>query len=222
MNSLVRGFKYAIYSRTTSFVNNATFLPNCNPAITIAAKAISEKAKGVGSSKFVLEGDSIATGAQLVSRRFQDFAIPGSTTIDVAYRLPSTALRCMPEKFVINAGGNDVAMGQLTTDQSIAALMWSFHKIKDTVPKDVLKRMAWVKVTPVLSSKPELQGKIIAFNEKVSAVMRLNNIDVLDPWPILCGADGFIKPGLVAADELHWNVAAYMLVVPLLNAWFDS
>lgn len=218
---LIRYFQFLFYKE--NFDYNKDVLPFCDPVISFSATLATKNAIAASyKAKYILEGDSIAAPAQLLSKKFYDFAIPGSTIADLAYRFQSTVSRCMPEKIALNIGGNDVMQGKLTFDQSCTFLLSSIKQAQLKIPKNVLKKVAWIKVTPVLKEKAELQNKIIDFNNKMSTILLLNSIEVLDPWPFLTGPDGFLKPEFVGPDGLHWNLAAYELLVPFLNSWFNS
>lgn len=217
--SIIRTFQYSYFTNTAKLHYNDYLLPRCNPAMVVAAR---EASKLANNSRFVLEGDSIATGMGIVDKKkdFIDLAIPGSTSIDLAYRIQMTALKCMPERIVLNIGGNDI--DKISTDDSILMIMACVKQARSILPKTIFNKIAWVKVTPVLSTKADLQKKIIAFNDRVAGVLALNGVEILDPWPIMSGADGFAKRELIGPDDLHWNLAAYMLLVPFLNRWYEA
>lgn len=217
--SIIRTFQYSYFTNTAKLNYNDYLLPKCNPAMVAAAREVSKLA---GNSRFVLEGDSIATGAGLLAKKkdFLDLAVPSSTTVDLAYRFQMTALKCMPERIVLNIGGNDI--DRISTDDSILMIMACVKQARSILPKTIFNKIAWVKVTPVLSSKADLQKKIIAFNNRVAGVLALNGVEILDPWPVIAGPDGFARRELIGSDDLHWNLQAYMIMVPFLNRWYAA
>jgi lysophospholipase L1-like esterase len=158
----------------------------------------------VGSSS-IRFWDSLATdfpGRQVINRGFG-----GSEVRDSTWYADRIVIPYAPRLIVFYAGDNDLNAGrtpQQVRDDFVAFVTRVRRDLPDT-------RIAYISIKPS-PSRAQLLPQIAEANQLIrEAGKRFKNVDFLDVYTPMLGADGQPRPELFREDMLHMKPAGYAL-----------
>jgi lysophospholipase L1-like esterase len=142
----------------------------------------------------------------------------GSRLSDCSDHMSKLVLPYKPRLVVVYAGENDLAEG--ATPQEVLA---SFVRFVEGVRKDLPEtRIAYVSIKPS-PSRAALIEQARAANALIEAYSASTpNLDYIDVFSKMLGADGQPRPELFVADMLHLNRAGYALWRNEISARLDA
>jgi lysophospholipase L1-like esterase len=138
----------------------------------------------------------------------------GSRLSDCAAHVDRLVVRYQPRQVIVYAGDNDLAEG--ATPAEVTA---SFRQLVQRVHAELPEtRITFVSIKPS-PLRAHLLQDVREANRRILEVARATpNLDYVDVFTPMLGADGAPRADLYGADALHMNEAGYALWRELISA----
>lgn len=131
----------------------------------------------------------------------------GSEIADSVYYADRIVIPYQPRLIVLNAGSNDISAGK-SPEQVFADFKAFVGKVRAALPNVRIAYLA-IQPAPVRWKQADKQREV---NRLVREFTQSgDNMDYIEVWDQLLGADGTPDPKLYLADGLHGNDAAYKI-----------
>lgn len=138
--------------------------------------------------------------AQTIRRGFG-----GSTTADALYFADRIVIPYQPKHVLIYEGDNDLAAGK-SEEQVLADFKALVAKIHGALPKT---KISFISIKPS-PSRAKIADKAQAVNAEIKKMAGADsNLEYIDVWNPMLGADGKPLPDIFVADNLHMNQKGY-------------
>jgi lysophospholipase L1-like esterase len=141
----------------------------------------------------------------------------GSELRDAVWYADEIAIRYDPARIVLYSGDNDIFTGR-TPAQVLADFRAFVARVRRKLPDTPIAFIA-IKPSPSRAHLLDLQRQANALVRAEAATMR--DVDYIDVFTPMLGADGQPRPELFGDDRLHMNRAGYTLwrdiVAPFLR-----
>ena len=136
----------------------------------------------------------------------------GSYISDAVHFADRIVTKYKPKQIYLNAGGNDLHSGR-TPEEVLAAFEAFVAKIQKDLPKT---KLAFLSI-PTSPSRWDEVELVKTTNRLISAFCAKNDVDFIDIFPLLLGADGKPRPELYVEDKLHFSEAGYDVVTSAIK-----
>lgn len=137
----------------------------------------------------------------------------GSQIADSTRYADRIAIPYHPSRIVMYAGDNDLAAGK-SPEQVFEDFKAFVKKIRSALPDEPI---TFISIKPSIA-RWKLVEKIKQANSLIKQYAEgEKNIDFVDIFPALLGADGKPRPELFRADGLHMSPKGYAIVVSILK-----
>lgn len=170
------------------------------------------------------EDVTLFTGASNIRRweslaeRFKKFPVlnrgfGGSQMNDVVHFADRIVLKYRPKQIYLNTGGNDLHAGR-TPEEVLASFKEFAAKVRTALPAT---KLAFLSIPPSLArwSEVELVKKT---NALIAEFIRTDgNLEYIDTFSRLLGADGQPRPECFVEDKLHLSEAGYDVVTSAIR-----
>ena len=140
----------------------------------------------------------------------------GSSMSELFYYTQELVINFKPKKIFIYEGDNDIASGK-TPDQILADAQKVLNYIRGQLPKKT--KVYFISAKPSVS-RWKLKTEYETFNQLLKGwVEKQKNVEFIDVWNPMLGADGNVKPDLFIEDQLHMNKKGYDIWTSVLKPY---